>query len=181
VTRSLKVGAQAVAVAGVVALLALLVWRVTHPQQSNLPELVRAGKKPSAPAFSLPRLDRDGRIELAGLRGKAVVINFWASWCRPCRSESPRLQEAWSTYGPNRLVVVGVDSQDFKGDARKFARRYGLTYPIVHDAAGSTYGPYGLTGFPETFFVDRDGKIVGYVAGELSRQELADNIRLALA
>jgi cytochrome c biogenesis protein CcmG/thiol:disulfide interchange protein DsbE len=181
VTRSLKLGAQAVVVAGVVALLALLVWRVTHPQQSNLPELVRAGKKPSAPVFSLPRLDREGQIDLAGLRGKAVVVNFWASWCRPCRSESPRLQEAWSTYGPDRLVVVGVDSQDFKGDARKFARRYGLTYPIVHDAAGSTYGPYGLTGFPETFFVDPEGKVVGYVAGELTRQELAENIRRALA
>lgn len=180
-TRSLKLGAQAVVVAGVLALLALLVWRVTHPQQSNLPQLVRAGKKPTAPIFSLPRLDRGGRIELAGLRGKAVVINFWASWCRPCRNEAPRLQEAWTTYGPERLVVLGIDSQDFKGDARKFARKYGLTYPIVHDAAGSTYGPYGLTGFPETFFVNREGKVVGYVSGELTQQDLAENIRRALA
>lgn len=180
-TRSLKLGAQAVVVAGVLALLALLVWRVTHPQQSNLPQLVRAGKKPTAPIFSLPRLDRGGRIELAGLRGKAVVINFWASWCRPCRNEAPRLQEAWTTYGPERLVVLGIDSQDFKGDARKFARKYGLTYPIVHDAAGSTYGPYGLTGFPETFFVNRQGKVVGYVSGELTQQDLAENIRRALA
>ena len=180
-TRSLKLGAQAVVVAGVLALLALLVWRVTHPQQSNLPQLVRDGKKPTAPVFSLPRLDRDGRIELAGLRGKAVVINFWASWCRPCRNEAPRLQEAWSTYGPERLVVLGIDSQDFKGDARKFLRKYELTYPIVHDASGSTYGPYGLTGFPETFFVNREGKVVGYVSGELTRQDLAENIRRALA
>ena len=180
-TRSLKLGAQAVVVAGVLALLALLIWRVTHPQQSNLPQLVRDGKHPAAPAFTLPRLDREGHVELAGLRGKAVVLNFWASWCLPCRKEAPRLQEAWSTYGPDRLVVLGIDSQDFKGDARKFVRKYGLTYPVVHDASGSTYGPYGLTGFPETFFVNREGKVVGYVSGELTEQDLAENIRRALA
>jgi cytochrome c biogenesis protein CcmG, thiol:disulfide interchange protein DsbE len=181
VTRPLKLGAQAVAVALVLALLVLLVWRVTHPKQSNLPALVRAGKEPAAPVFSLPRLDGQGKVELAALRGKAVVINFWASWCGPCKKESPRLQAAWLHYGPERLVVVGIDTQDFIGDARKFVRKQGLTYPIVHDASGKTYGPYGLSGFPETFFVNRDGKVVGYVKGEVSRRELTENIQRALA
>jgi cytochrome c biogenesis protein CcmG, thiol:disulfide interchange protein DsbE len=172
-TRQLKLGAQALAVTAVAALLALLIWKIAH--QPSVP-------KGSAPDFTLPRLDRNGEMRLAALRGKAVVLNFWASWCVPCKEEAPLLQAAAKRWNGRGVVVVGIDSQDFKGDARRFARRYGVTYPIVHDGPGKTRDSYGVTGFPETFFVDREGKLVGdHVQGPVTAQKLNDNIRRAVA
>ena len=130
-SRSLKLGAQAVVVAGVLALLALLVWRVAHPQQSNLPELVRAGKNPTAPSFSLPRLDQDGRIELAALRGKAVVINFWASWCGPCLRFAPVYERASDKHAD--ITFSKVDTEDQVELAAKFDIRSIPTIMAIRD------------------------------------------------
>ena len=114
------------------------------------------------PAFTLSRLDAtDGKLSLAELKGKPVVVNFWASWCIPCKDEAPALQKTYEKYKAQGLTVLGIDAQDFRGDARSFAKRYGLTYPVVYDGSGSTLGKWGVTGFPETFFVDRSGKLVG--------------------
>lgn len=171
--RPFKVGAQAMALALVAALLALLIWKVAH--QPSVP-------KGSAPDFTLPRLDREGHLRLEALRGKAVVLNFWASWCIPCKEEAPRLQAASRRWAAQGVVVVGIDSQDFRGDARRFVRRYGVTYPNVHDGAGKTRDSYGVTGLPETFFIDRRGKLVGdHVQGPVSERQLTDNIRRALS
>jgi cytochrome c biogenesis protein CcmG, thiol:disulfide interchange protein DsbE len=171
--RPLRLGAQAIALGLVASLLALLVWKLAH--QPSVP-------KGSAPDFTLPRLDRDGHLQLAALRGKAVVLNFWASWCIPCKEEAPRLQAASRRWAADGVVVVGIDSQDFRGDARRFARRYGVTYPIVHDGPGKTRDSYGVTGFPETFFIDRRGKLVGdHIQGPVSTSQLRDNIKTALS
>ena len=170
----LKLGAQALAVALVAALLGLLAWKLAT-QHSD----AKVGKR--APNFTYARLDRPGKLSLASLRGKAVVLNFWASWCKPCKQESPRLQrfaERWSDRG---VVVLGVDTNDAASDARSFMRRYGLHYPIVHDGRGLSIDPYGLTGFPETFFVSRTGKLVGdHVDGPVTESQLTDNVKLAL-
>ena len=163
-----KLAAQALAVAAVVGLLALLVWKVTHRPGSGVEKALSAGKHPPAPLFTLARLDRPGRLSLTSLRGKAVVVNFWASWCRPCKEELPVLEQTWRRYRDRGLVVVGIDAQDFSGDAKRFARKYGITYPIVHDGPGATLGRYGVTGFPETFFVDRTGRLVGaHISGSI--------------
>jgi cytochrome c biogenesis protein CcmG/thiol:disulfide interchange protein DsbE len=153
--RPLRLTAQLVAVAAVAGLLALLVWRLTH--QPSPPKL---GKP--APAFALKRLDGPGRVTLASLRGKAVVLNFWASWCVPCKTESAALERAWRAHRADGVVVLGIDYHDVVGDARSFVSKHKLSYPIVRDGEGLVGTRYDLTGVPETFFVDKRGRLVGY-------------------
>jgi cytochrome c biogenesis protein CcmG/thiol:disulfide interchange protein DsbE len=173
---------QAAAVAVVVSLVGLLAWHVaTNDANAGLVDAVEDGERPAAPPLELPALDGEETISLASYRGKAVILNFWASWCEPCKREAPMLEAAWRRHRQRGLVVLGVDAQDFRADARRFVDRYGITYPVVHDGPGSSLGRYGLTGFPETWFVDRRGRLVGYVRGEFSQEELDRNIEKALA
>ena len=152
---------QAIALIGVAALLGLLVWKVAFGNEDGAADELARGEVVTAPAFDLDRLDQDGTLSMAELRGKAVVVNFWASWCIPCRDEAPVLQQTYERYRDQGLVVLGVDVNDFRQDARSFMRKFGLTYPVVYDGKGSTVGKWGVRGFPETFFVDRSGKLVG--------------------
>jgi cytochrome c biogenesis protein CcmG, thiol:disulfide interchange protein DsbE len=175
----LKLGAQALAVALVAALLALLLWKVTHQNGGGVAAAVAAGKKKPAPDFTLARLDRPGKLTLSSLRGKVVVLNFWASWCYPCKKEAGALQAASTRWG-KRVVVVGVDVNDFKGDARQFMRKHGITYPVVHDNGNVTSPKYGFSLLPETFFVDRRGRVVGHVPGEVDSDDLHRGIQGAL-
>ena len=119
VTGRMRLGAQVAAVAVVVALLGLLVWKLAQGESEVTAELTRGGT-PTAPAFSLERLDGEGELSLASLRGKAVVLNFWASWCGPCKDEAPLLQAGWERWQGKGVVFVGVDVKDFRGDAREF-------------------------------------------------------------
>jgi cytochrome c biogenesis protein CcmG/thiol:disulfide interchange protein DsbE len=181
----LKLGGQLLAVALVAGLFALLVWKIVQQQRDTAAKDVRAGKTGPAPTFHLPRLDAGGKLALASLRGKAVVLNFWQSSCDPCKAEAPALERTWQQYRKQGLVVVGVDVYDFATDARKFARKYGVTYPLVHDVRGGTIDSYGLTGYPETFFVDRTGKLVpvhleGPVNEGANKQQFERAVRLAL-
>ena len=148
----------------------------------GLDAALAAGKTAAAPDFSLPRLNGEGTLRLHSLRGHPVVLNFWASWCIPCKQEAGLLESAAKSYRADGLVVLGVDAQDFRSDARRFAKRYGITYPILRDGSGSTLARYGGTGFPETWFLDRRGNVVGeHVKGALTRERLARNIATVLA
>jgi cytochrome c biogenesis protein CcmG/thiol:disulfide interchange protein DsbE len=169
VAARLKLGAQALAVGLVAGLLALLIWKVAQGSQKE------AGIGKVAPDFTLDRLDRAGTLQLSSLRGKVVVINFWASWCHPCREEAPALEAASKQFG-DKAVVVGVDVRDESGAARSFLRKYDLTYPAVHDNRDVTWPKYGLTGLPETFFLDRRGRVVQHVISQVS----AANIRAGI-
>ncbi len=184
---SLQRVAQVIALVGVAALLGLLIWRVAFKDNTGAADELAAGKLVDAPAFTLDRLDTEGgRLALADLRGTAVVVNFWASWCIPCRDEAPVLQKTYERYRDQGLVVLGVDVNDFKADARRFMKRYGITYPVAYDGKGSTVGKWGVRGFPETFFVDRTGTLVGEriegaVDIERNRETFERGIALALA
>jgi cytochrome c biogenesis protein CcmG, thiol:disulfide interchange protein DsbE len=151
--RSLKLTGQVVALAAVVGLLGLLVWRLTH--QSHVP---KAGA--AAPHFTAKRID-GGTFDLRSVRGKPVVLNFWASWCVPCKSEAAVLEQQWQRYRSQGVVFLGVDYNDVSSDARKFLERHGVTYPTLLDGSGAIGDRYGLSGVPETYFIDRTGHIVG--------------------
>ena len=169
----LKLGAQALAVALVAGLLALLIWKVAQGSQNE----AKIGKP--APDFTLGRLDRPGSLQLSSLRGKVVVLNFWASWCQPCKLEAPDLAASAKKWS-GRVVVLGVDVNDPSGDARGFMRKYGITYPIVHDNKNVTSPKYGLTGLPETFFIDRRGRIVSHVISGIKAADLQRGVEEAL-
>jgi len=180
VARRAKLVAQGVAVGLVALLFILLSWTLLAEEGGNLAAAAARGERPQAPDFTLERLDREGQLTLSSLEGKAVVLNVWASWCIPCKEEAPFLERAWRQNRKRGLVVVGLDAKDFRRDARRFVERFGLTFPIVYDGPGDTLGGYGVTGFPETFVLDRKGKVVEAFAGAVNAEEERARLRAAI-
>lgn len=178
--RRAKLVAQGVAVGLVALLFILLSWTLLTEEGGNLAAAAARGERPQAPDFTLERLDREGQLTLSSLEGKAVLLNVWASWCIPCKEEAPFLERAWQQNRKRGLVVVGLDAKDFRRDARRFVKRFGLTFPIVYDGPGDTLGGYGLTGFPETFVLDRQGKVVAAFAGAVNAEEERARLRAAI-
>jgi cytochrome c biogenesis protein CcmG/thiol:disulfide interchange protein DsbE len=166
---------QAVALAAVVGLFALLVWRLTH--QASPPKL--GGP---APNFTLRRLAGDGSVSLASLRGKPVVLNFFASWCEPCKGEAKVLESAWQQY-KGKVVFVGIDYNDLSSDGLRFQRAHHITFLTLRGGDGTVGNKYGLTGVPETYFIDARGRLVGsHIEGTVAHQQHAffDGIKAAL-
>jgi cytochrome c biogenesis protein CcmG, thiol:disulfide interchange protein DsbE len=181
-TGRVRLGGQVVAVGVVIALLGLLIWKVAKGDDSAVTSSLAEGKAVPAPAFTLAKLDGSGDLALESLRGKTVVLNFWASWCGPCKDETPLLQKGWERWQGKDVVFVGIDVKDFRGDARSFVRRFGVTYPNVYDGKGSTVGRYGVTGYPETYFIDSEGRVRYRIAGPVEDAQDVDNgIRRALS
>ena len=167
------------AVAGVVALAAVLAWRLAH-QDTKVAKAVLHDKVVPAPAFDLSRLGGGPRVTLASLRGKAVVINFWSSYCGPCKEEMPRLEAAARRWEGKGVAVVGIDTLDDHRAAQDFARKHGVTYTIGYDDVAEIATRYGVEFTPTTFFVDRQGRIVKRVLAGMSTAELDTQIRRAL-
>ena len=172
--------AQGVAVGLVALLFILLVWALVEDEGGDLAKRANRGELPPAPEFAHERLDRDGNLALSSLTGKAVVVNFWASWCTPCKEEAPFLEQVWRENRKRGLVVVGIDAKDFRRDARKFARRFDLTFPLVFDGPGNSLDDWGVTGFPETFVLDREARIVRVFVGEVTSDEDKRELRQAI-
>jgi cytochrome c biogenesis protein CcmG/thiol:disulfide interchange protein DsbE len=147
-----------------VAFIGLLVWAVIQQGDAPVPG-------DAAPAFAASLLSEEGRLALDDLRGDPVVINFWASWCVPCKEEAPFLSSAAKEY-EGRIRFVGVNIKDARDDALEFAKAHDLDYVHVRDENLSIFDDYGLTGQPETFFIDADGVIVEHVPGPLFEDDL---------
>ena len=163
-------------------LVALLIYGVSHQAASRtLDELVASGHYPQAPNAStrLPVLGGDGESSLASLRGKVVVLNFWASWCQPCEQEAPLLERTQDKLDHIGGTVLGVTDRDATPDSRGFVHRYHLSYPNLRDNTGSFANSYGTDQLPESFVIDRRGRIVAISRGEIDQSFL--NHALALA
>jgi cytochrome c biogenesis protein CcmG/thiol:disulfide interchange protein DsbE len=133
----------------------------------------------AAPNFTLDALSLHApAISLASFKGKPVVLNVWNSACVPCVQEAPLLQSQWQRVKPQGIVFIGIDFQDAKSDGLSFLQKYGVTYPNVLDATGSTAISYGVTGAPETIFINRQGIVISRVIGELTVQTLQSNLQL---
>ena len=134
----------------------------------------------AAPNFTLDALSLHpaASISLVNFKGKPVVLNIWNSTCGPCVNEAPLLQSQWQRVKSQGIVFIGIDFQDTRSDGVGFLQKYGITYPNVLDGSGSTAISYGVTGTPETIFIDRQGVVVSRVPLELTEQTLQSNLQL---
>ena len=172
----------AVAAVLAAALIALLVYGVTQSgSDTSLDSAVKNGERPPAPDRALPALDGPGTASLKDLRGKVVVLNFWASWCDPCRAEAPRLERVQRRLAKaGSGTVLGVTYQDVPSDSKSFIAEHGLTYPNARDIGTKLAKQYGTRALPETFVLDRRGRIVAISRGEVTQKFLDRSVGQAL-
>lgn len=158
------------ALAAVLLVLALAVGCSEAGLEAEAPTVPEEGAREDAAAFSVPALDGEGEVSLADYRGRPVILNFWASWCGPCRREMPELV-AFARENPE-VAVVGLAVMDERGDSRRFAREFDVPYDLGVDADGEVAGDYEATGLPVTVVIDREGREASTWFGPIGREDL---------
>lgn len=164
------------------ALIGLLIYGVSaQAPNRTLDERVALKELPSAPEAqrTLPLLSGSGTSTLASLRGKVVVLNFWASWCEPCQTEAPLLEHAQANLEHSNATVLGVTYEDNTPDSLRFVHHNRLTYPNLRDNEGAFARSYGTDQLPESFILNRQGRIVAISRGEIDQSFLARAVALA--
>ena len=158
-------------------------WRSAAPASATTGGLTPSPRVDfAAPDFTLDLL-QGGQVTLSGLRGRAVIVNLWASWCPPCRAEMPALQEAYEVYRDRGLEILAVNTtyQDSQAAAARFVQEYGLTFPVPLDQTGEVSRSYLLRALPTSFFIDRDGVIQTVViGGPMSRTTIRTTVERLL-
>lgn len=170
--RSIGYGALIIVVVGLLALLGVgLANREPATGRSGFTRI----NKP-APEFKLS-LFQGGEIDLTSYRGRPIVINFWASWCVPCRQEAPILEGLWQSYQEGGVQFIGVNIQDAEADSSRYIREFGITYPNGLDADGRITVDYGVIGIPVTFFINREGIVERRWVGAVSEARMTQWVR----
>lgn len=146
----------------------LLFWLLLIPRGTTEPTLI-AGD--TAPEFDLPTMGGD-RIRLSDLKGRPVVVNFWATWCTPCRKEMPDFQAMADRYGGEGLVVLGINVGESRIGIADFVQSVGVTFPILVDERETAQTDYRILPLPATFFIDRDGTIRSIYQFQMSRLQM---------
>jgi cytochrome c biogenesis protein CcmG/thiol:disulfide interchange protein DsbE len=158
----------------VVGFLGLLVWGMLNKQPiTGLSGVTMVNR--AAPGFTLTTFNGN-TISLQDLRGKPVVINFWASWCPPCRIEAPLLERTWRAYKDQGLIFIGVNIQDREVDALNYLREFDITYPNGPDPIGEISIDFGVSGLPVTFFISGKGEVVRRWVGAIEKSVLISAI-----
>lgn len=165
----------AIAVMVFIGFLGLLVWGMLNREPTTGLSGITMVNQP-APDFTLTTF-KGKTISLAGLKGKPIVLNFWASWCPPCRLEAPLLERTWREYKDRGVMFIGVDIQDKEEDALNYIREFDITYPNAPDPTGEVSIDYGVSGLPVTFFVSRKGEILRRWVGAIEKKVLISSIQ----
>lgn len=173
--RRRLIGLIAGAVVALLIVILLVVGLMNRGTSTAIDDALETGQRPPAPALTLPVLVSGPGIppvgkdlSLADLKGDVVLLNLWASWCGPCKEEAPVLEDIWRRYRAKGVTVLGIDIQDLSSDAREFIREYGLTYPSLRDGTDESKSALEATGVPETYLIDRKGRIALHIAGPVS-------------
>jgi cytochrome c biogenesis protein CcmG/thiol:disulfide interchange protein DsbE len=166
--------AIAIAALVIVGFLGVLIWGMLNKQPITGLSGITMVNRP-APDFILTTF-KGTTIPLEDLRGKPVVINFWASWCPPCRIEAPLIERTWRAYKNRDLIFIGVNIQDREQDALNYIREFAITYPNGPDPTGEISIDYGVSGLPVTFFVSREGEVVRRWVGAIEKSVLISSI-----
>ena len=178
-SRSQKVLATVVFTVLVLALFAVLAYGLANRSAATgRSGMTRVGKP--TPEFAMQLLD-GGEFRLSDHEGDALVINFWASWCPPCRQESPGFERQWRRYRDTGIQFVGVDIQDDVSDAEAYVREFGLTFPNGLDPDGKITIDYGVIGLPVTFFVGSSGIVEGRWVGAIPEDKLEEWVKTLIA
>jgi cytochrome c biogenesis protein CcmG, thiol:disulfide interchange protein DsbE len=185
--RRSRVGVGTLILVGLLVLAAVAVFAAVRADTSGsdasspTPRVSTAGIAPAgspAPDFDLPKLRGPGRVRLADLAGKPVIVNFWASYCIPCRKEFPTFRKVEAKYRAQGLEIVGITFKDLAGDARRFANQQDATWTLALGGDGDPTGrAYGVRSPPQTFFIDRAGKIVSRFYGAPSNDRFDAEVR----